>query len=89
MENQEQEIVPNIFTSKEPSGYPNYLVETDGRIYSKKKKKWLKLDKYGYYTVISSTGKSKKFLLKDIVRLAHIPMSLFVITNRIKKGRRK
>ena len=60
----------------EINGYPNYLIYNDGRVYSKKSKKFMKNDvgKVGYCRVpLYCNKKCKKFLVHRLVALHYIP----------------
>ena len=60
----------------EINGYPNYLIYDDGRVYSKKSKKFMKNDvgKKGYCRVpLYCNKKCKKFLVHRLVALHYIP----------------
>lgn len=57
-------------------GFPDYVVETDGRIFSKKTNKYLKpgINSNGYLSVeLFNNGESKRLLIHRIVAKAYIP----------------
>ena len=56
-------------------GFPDYVVEDDGRVFSKKTQKYLKQsDCNGYRTVeLFNNGRSKRILVHRIVAEAYIP----------------
>ena len=57
--------------------YPNYLIYEDGRVFSKKRNKFLtpQISKEGYYklTLYPKVGKRTTNLVHRLVALAHIP----------------
>ena len=56
--------------------YPNYLIYSDGRVYNKKFKRFLKpqVIKEGYLRLgLSNNGKRKMFLIHRLVALHYIP----------------
>ena len=60
----------------EITGYPNYLIYDDGRVYNKKFKRFLKpqVIKEGYLRLgLSNNGKRKMFLIHRLVALHYIP----------------
>ncbi len=61
----------------EVKDYPNYLIYEDGRVYSKKRKKFLKsrLEKKGYYVVdLCKDGKKKLCKIHRLIALHYIPL---------------
>ena len=61
----------------EVKDFPNYLIYDDGRVYSKKTKKFLKqsIQKNGYYTIsLCKDNKSKTFLIHRLIALHYIPL---------------
>ena len=56
--------------------YPNYLIYPDGRVYSKKRDKFLKhlLGNHGYYYVsLRYPGKRKQYTVHRLVAMHYIP----------------
>jgi len=61
----------------EIQNYPNYLIYDDGRVYSKKYKRFLKpyLNKDGYYKVdLVKDGKKKTFRIHRLFALYYLPL---------------
>ena len=59
----------------EIEGFNNYTISEDGKVWSKKRKKYLKGSKnnYGYLRVIlSKDGKQKSFSIHRLIALAYI-----------------
>jgi len=57
-------------------GYPDYMIETDGRIFSRKSKKWMKasIGNNGYYGLeLSNSEGHKRLNIHRLVALAYIP----------------
>lgn len=63
------------FEMKPIPGYPGYQATTDGRIWSDKSKRFLKIDtKHGYYSVhVFVNGKTKNPTVHRLVALAFLP----------------
>ena len=64
------------FMQKEILGYENYTVDENGRIFNKKKNRYIRTfyNKYGYPAIyLSSNGKRKYFLIHRLVAMAFIP----------------
>ena len=60
----------------EITGFPNYLIYEDGRVWSKKSNIFMKhsLGENGYYSItVCENGKEKKFLLSRLLALQFIP----------------
>jgi hypothetical protein len=60
----------------EVEGYSNYLIYKDGRVWSKKRNKYLKprINRYGYMDInLCKNGKKKKWSVHRLVALAYIP----------------
>jgi hypothetical protein len=60
----------------EVEGFENYLIYQDGRVYSKKRKKFMKNNPntYGYLHVsLWKDGKEKNFLVHKLIALHYIP----------------
>lgn len=49
--------------------FPNYYISSLGEVYSIKKECFLKPDKHGYFTIVISRGKSKKYTSKQLIAL--------------------
>ena len=59
----------------EINGFPNYLIYEDGRVYSKKRKIFIKfkIKKNGYYQIgLCKNGKRKWFLIHRLIALHYI-----------------
>lgn len=60
----------------EITDFPNYLIHRDGRVYSKKRTKFMRpyLNNQGYlHLSLHNKGKEKKFLIHRLIGIAYIP----------------
>ena len=60
----------------EINDYPNYLIYEDGKVWSKKRKKFLKpvINIYGYFIIaLCENGTAKTFILHRLIALHYIP----------------
>lgn len=64
--------------------YPNYLISKEGQVWSKKKQRLLRPDKYGYYTLVSSVKVARKLLPDKLRLLAYPPKTKMVLVKRLK-----
>lgn len=60
-----KKIKTRMIEIKKHFDYPNYLIYSDGRIFSLKYNKFLKkaIDKYGYFKIMVVNNKNRKYYL--------------------------